>query len=117
MFNGAGVFNRDISIWNVGSVTTMKRMFLNAYVFDIDISEWDVSRVTSMESMFRNAEKFSHTLCGAWFVSTAEKDRLFERSEGKMCLCEYLRITVSVSVLAQCYVYTHVCLYLSISCF
>ena len=35
-------FNRDISEWDVSSVTDMEGMFANAGRFDGDSSKWDV---------------------------------------------------------------------------
>ena len=40
-------FNRDISNWDVSSVTDMSYMF-NESNFNGDISNWDVSSVTNM---------------------------------------------------------------------
>ena len=43
---------KDISRWNVSSVTNMINMFNGATSFDQDISGWDVSAVTDITRMF-----------------------------------------------------------------
>jgi len=68
MFNGASVFNRDISSWNVSNVTSMGSMFNGASVFNADISSWNVSNVTSMNSMFNGASAFNGDI-SSWNVS------------------------------------------------
>jgi surface protein len=57
MFEGAYVFNQDISAWNVSSVTDMRLMFVGASMFDQDISAWDVSSVTDMRFILRFRKK------------------------------------------------------------
>jgi surface protein len=52
MFRGATVFNRDISSWDVGSVTGMYYMFLEAIAFEQNIGSWDITNVTGMDGMF-----------------------------------------------------------------
>ena len=47
MFQGARLFNQDISNWDVSSVTTMVSMFQGASLFNQDISNWNVSSVTN----------------------------------------------------------------------
>ncbi len=42
-------FNGDISMWDVGKVTTMSFTF-QASAFNGDISKWDVGQVTTMQS-------------------------------------------------------------------
>ncbi len=53
MFCGSK-FNGDISKWDVSNVENMKEMF-GTSAFNGDISQWDVSNVTSMRSMFYNS--------------------------------------------------------------
>ena len=45
---GGGVFNQDLSNWNVSNVTDMLGMFSNCGVFNSDLSSWNVSNVTNM---------------------------------------------------------------------
>ena len=52
MFMGS-TFNQDISAWNVASVENMEWMFA-ACNFNGDISKWDVSNVVKMNAMFYN---------------------------------------------------------------
>ena len=102
LFRGATSFNSDISKWDVSSVTDMHGMFQDATSFDGDISEWDVSRVTNVTEMFWGATAFvhkvalhrklrsttpsKHALCaGAWALSKANKDQMFQESAGPRC--------------------------------
>ena len=73
MFNGAVIFNKDISSWNVSKVTNMFGMFLNASAFNQPIANWErtdstLANVTSMYSMFENADSFNQPI-GNWNVS------------------------------------------------
>jgi surface protein len=98
MFEGCGVFNQDISDWNVSSVTKMSSMFKDATAFNQDlgavggagwdvglveymnsmfegatnfngdITSWDVKKVVSMQAMFKNATSFNKAL--KWYTSS-----------------------------------------------
>ncbi len=61
-------FNKDISHWDVSSVTDMSRMFVRASSFNQDISSWDVSNVTDMGGMFFEANSFNQDI-SSWDVS------------------------------------------------
>merc|ERR1719460_2812189 len=87
MFRSASSFNGDLSKWDVSRTTSMYAMFYSAASFNGDISKWDVSKVTDMRYMFRSASSFKQTLCGKWITSTANKDRMFEGSPGKLGTC------------------------------
>lgn len=50
-----GVFNKDISSWNVENVTNMNYMFAGSN-FNQDISSWNVHNVEHMSFMFWLAE-------------------------------------------------------------
>jgi len=69
-FNGASIFNDDISTWNTETVSNMAYMFLDATAFDQDISSWDVGNVVSMYSMFCRAYAFNQDI-SAWDISSA----------------------------------------------
>jgi surface protein len=68
MFQGATLFNGDISGWDVSSVAIMNFMFANVSLFNGDISGWDTSQVTFMSGMFLNATSFNADISG-WDVS------------------------------------------------
>jgi surface protein len=71
MFYGAS-FNRDISGWDVSSVTGSGSnffggrgfylMFSGNTIFNQDLSAWDVSKATDLESMFQGATAFNSPL-------------------------------------------------------
>ena len=46
-----GMFNGDISQWDVSNVTNMRSMFYNSQ-FHGDISKWNMSNVTEKDCMF-----------------------------------------------------------------
>ncbi len=62
MFNGATVFNQNISNWNTAYVTTMSGMFFGAKAFNQNISNWNTGKVADMSYMFYQAEKFNQPL-------------------------------------------------------
>jgi surface protein len=67
IFQGAAIFNQDISNWDVSSATTMQAMFLGS-LFNQPIGTWNTSNVTSMVSMFSGATSFNQNI-GSWNVS------------------------------------------------
>ena len=73
LFRDKTTFNKNISSWDVSSVTNMYCMFgATSYNFNMsfnqDISSWDVSNVTNMGIMFATAKKFNQPI-GNWDVS------------------------------------------------
>jgi surface protein len=54
IFNGANLFNQDISSWDVGNVTDMSFAF-QASRFNQPIGVWNVSTVTSFAAMFTSS--------------------------------------------------------------
>jgi surface protein len=71
MFQGATLFNQDISGWNVSRVTTMQSMFQGASIFNQPIGTWNVSNVTNMNSMFYAASIFNQPLY-SWNTTAVE---------------------------------------------
>ena len=65
-------FNDDISRWNVSNVTRMEGMFNDATSFNQPIGDWDVSNVTNMAFMFYRASNFNQPI-GDWDVSKVTK--------------------------------------------
>ena len=74
--------NEDISRWNVSNVVNMDLMFGDATSFNGDLSSWDVGQVRYMDYTFNHATSFDRQLGGAWAISTATKDYMFENSPG-----------------------------------
>lgn len=67
MFNGASIFDQNISGWDVSGVSDMSTMFSDATSFNKDIGSWNVSNVMSMFAMFANANSFDQNL-SSWKV-------------------------------------------------
>ena len=68
MFEGALIFNQDISSWNTQDVSNMKNMFNTASNFDQSLNDWSVNNVTTMEGMFQDASMFNQPL-NDWSVN------------------------------------------------
>ena len=76
-FAGASSFNQALSAWDVSNVTDMSYMFYGASAFNGDISTWDVSNVTNMEGMFAQASAFNGDI-STWDVSNvADTEPMF----------------------------------------
>lgn len=77
LFDFVNGFNRDISSWDVSSVTNMSSMFRFTN-FNGDIGSWDVSNVINMNSMFAFASNFNQNI-GNWEVGkVAYMNLMFE---------------------------------------
>jgi surface protein len=68
MFNGATVFNQDISGWNTGLNVSFYGMFQNAAAFNQNIGSWNTAAATNMELMFNGATAFNQNI-GSWNVA------------------------------------------------
>jgi surface protein len=72
MFNGATIFNSDVTLWEVDHVTDMTAMFQNASTFNQHLDSWDISNAkASMANMLDNAlgmtvDNYNKTLNG-WY--------------------------------------------------
>ena len=60
MFEGATIFNKDISKWDTNKVTNMDKMFKSATNFNQDLSKWCVTNLTTEPTDF-----VSGTSCGS----------------------------------------------------
>ena len=56
MFEGALVFNQNISNWDTSSVINMKHMFLNAKAFNQNLQAWDTAAVINMHNQSPDKE-------------------------------------------------------------
>jgi len=78
LFFGAKNFNGNVTKWNTGAVTDMSRVFScsSGYegVFNQDLSDWDVSKVKNMYHMFSYQAKFNQDLSD-WKVSQVTNTR------------------------------------------
>ena len=81
MFFDASSFNQPLDSWNVSHVTNMRFMFSDASSFNQPLDSWDVSHVTNMKFMFFDATSFDRNL-GEWYVIPA--DTAYDVSEGTL---------------------------------
>lgn len=59
MFNGATIFNGDVSGWDVGHCSAFRNMFRKTNLFNCDLSGWDMSLAVDISDMFREAAAFN----------------------------------------------------------
>jgi surface protein len=78
MFADAGVFNGDLSYWDVSSVTDMSYMFYDANGFNGDISNWDTSSAINMNGMFSSANAFNGDISNWEVSSVKDMSNMFE---------------------------------------
>lgn len=72
VFADAPLFNgRGIATWNTSNVIDMHQMFDGAKIFNQDITGWDVSKVVTMLGMFKEADTFNKPI-GVWVTSSVE---------------------------------------------
>jgi len=75
MFEGASLFNGDITEWNTRDLLNSANMFKDATEFNQNIGQpkkniWKMQQVTDMSGMFQGATKFNQSL-DKWAVDTA----------------------------------------------
>merc|ERR1712157_243323 len=68
MFEGASLFNGDITEWNTRDLLNSANMFKDATEFNQNIGQpkkniWKMQQVTDMSGMFQGATKFNQMLC------------------------------------------------------
>ncbi|MFV0483409.1 MAG: BspA family leucine-rich repeat surface protein [Bacteroidales bacterium] len=81
MFEGASIFDLDISNWNVDSVKNMSSMFKDAIAFNQDLDNLDFSNVKDMSNMFNGATKFDQDI-GKWEIASLENaEGMFENAK------------------------------------
>lgn len=68
MFQGATLFNSDISDWNVSTITNMYGAFYGATSFNQPLNSWNMSNVEGLQAMFLQATSFNQSL-DSWDVS------------------------------------------------
>ncbi|MEQ9303368.1 MAG: BspA family leucine-rich repeat surface protein, partial [Marinoscillum sp.] len=64
MFDGASLFDGDLSNWDVSTITSLPATFQNAISFNGDITNWDVSNVTLLGPTFSGASSFNQDISG-----------------------------------------------------
>ena len=72
IFEGAIIFNSDLSRWDTSNVTSMKGAFKSATSFNQPLNNWGTSNVTTMHQMFFCAISFNKDI-RVWKV-TADTD-------------------------------------------
>jgi surface protein len=79
MFEGAALFNADLSAWNTSAVTDMQNCFTGAAVFNGYIGSWDTSSVKQMQYMFYNASAFNQDI-SSWNTSSVQQMQVMFRN-------------------------------------
>ncbi|GAB5472079.1 MAG: hypothetical protein Mars2KO_01780 [Maribacter sp.] len=74
MFQGAEVFNQDISNWKMDNVELMSGMFQGAAKFNQPIGSWNITKVRFILGLFEGATSFNQPL-NDWDISNV--DNLF----------------------------------------
>jgi len=60
-------FNKDISCWDTGAVTSMQQTFFLMSAFNQDLNSWNTGAVTTMHIMFVGASSFNQDL-NSWDI-------------------------------------------------
>lgn len=74
MFQGAEVFNQDISNWKMDNVELMSGMFQGAAKFNQPIGSWNITKVRFILGLFEGATSFNQPI-NDWDISNV--DNLF----------------------------------------
>ena len=97
MFDGASIFNGNISAWNVSKLFDMNGMFRNAYAFNQFIRSWNVYNVIYMQSMFENTVSFDQNI-SRWDVSNVDDENLYSMFNGaNAMLARYPQLKTNTS--------------------
>ena len=70
IFEGAVVFNQDLSSWSLGTVTNWTRMFAGASLYNnggLPLT-WDISGLTNLDRLFERTDAFNQDI-SAWNIS------------------------------------------------
>jgi len=68
-------FNEDLNSWDLSSVTSLEKTFLDAVQFNGDISDWNLSSLTHFTMCFSNAKAFNQNI-STWDLSLVENFNL-----------------------------------------
>jgi len=81
MFEGAAVFNQDLSNWNMPKVTDMSFMFAKAENFEgKGLKTWNVDNVINMANMFTSATKFNGDIRTWTFKKVKNMAQMFKNA-------------------------------------
>jgi len=88
MFGSARIFNRDISGWDVSSVSSFSSMFANAFNFNQDLGNWNLSQASTLSTQFSfgamSTINYDKTLIG-WASQSNIPSNLKIGASGRFC--------------------------------
>lgn len=62
MFNGATLFNQNLTAWDTSAATTFEGMFFGCTRYNQPMGTWKTTQVTTMRNMFNGATAFNQIL-------------------------------------------------------